>query len=175
LKELREYQIPHAGLKDGVHHFNYEIGPGFFTHFEGSQISEARIFIDLAFDKKDRLFVLNFDISGSIRTECDRCGQPFDLPVHGNHTIYVKVGDAREEDVDSEEVVWISEGEAILDVSGMIYEFIHLSIPMHITHPDRPDGSPGCDPEILKLLSSPDGDQSGTDPRWNLLDKLNKN
>ncbi len=175
MKELREYQIPHIGLKEGMHHFNFEIGEAFFSHFDESQVHQAKIFVDLALDKKERLYVLNFDVSGSIHEECDRCGQQFDLPIHGNYTIYVKIGAAREEDADSEEVIWISEGDALLDLSEIIYEYIHLSIPMQITHPDRPDGSPGCDPEILKLLGSHEEEKTETDPRWDILNKLNKN
>lgn len=174
MKELREYQIPHVGLKEEIHHFNFEIGAEFFSHFEGRQVHESKIFVDLEFDKKDRLFVLNFDISGSIETECDRCGQNFNLPIHGNYTLYVKVGDQREEDADNEEVIWISEGESMLDVSEIIYEFIHLSIPLRVTHPDKPDGTPGCDPEILKLLGTKEEENNDAiDPRWDILNNLN--
>lgn len=163
--------IPFIGLKTGIHHFNYELDKTFFSHFEKSLVSESRIFADLAFDKKDRLFILNFDISGSIFTECDRCGQEFDLPVHGNHTLYVKLGDMREEDEDNEEVIWLPESEVAIDVSEHLYEFIHLCIPMHKTHADNPEGSMGCDPEITKQLGE-HHDESTIDPRWEVLKKL---
>lgn len=177
LKDLREYQIPFVGLKEGVHHFNYELDDVFFRHFPESQVQEGKVFVDLALDKKERLFVLNFDISGTIKTDCDRCGQPFDLPIHGNYTMYVKLGDKREEDVDNEEVVWIPDSESILDVSEIIYEFVHLSVPMLKVHPDTKEGLPGCDPEILKLLSEEEeapGEQDN-DPRWDILNNLNIN
>ena len=93
MKDLRAYQIPFVGLKFGEHHFNFVLESSFFSHFEESLVKEGQVFVDLTFDKKERLFVLNFDISGSIKSECDRCGQPFDLPIHGNYTIYVKGGD----------------------------------------------------------------------------------
>ena len=177
MNDLREYQIPFVGLKPGVHHFNYELDDVFFGHFPESQVQRGKVFVDLALDKKERLFVLNFDISGSVASDCDRCGQPFDLPIHGNYTLYVKVGDKREEDKDNEEVLWIPESESILDISGPMYEFIHLSLPMVKVHPDTREGLPGCDPEILKLLNSSEEEEKKEehDPRWDILNDLNIN
>ncbi len=177
LNDLREYQIPFVGLKAGVHHFNYELDEAFFGQFPESQVQQGKVFVDLALDKKERLFVLNFDISGSIATECDRCGQQVDLPIHGNYTLYVKLGDKREEDKDSEEVMWLPDSESMLDVSGPMYEFIHLSVPMAKVHPDTRTGEPGCDPEILKLLTQEEEpeEEKHTDPRWDKLNDLNIN
>ncbi len=174
MSELREYQIPFVGMKLGVHHFNFELEETFFSHFEGSLVKESKIFVDIEFDKKDRLFVLNFDISGSITTDCDRCGQQFDLPIHGNYILYVKLGDKREEDVDNEDVIWIPDNESMLDLSETMYEFVHLSLPIKKTHPDLPNGVMGCNPEILKLLGNLEDDQN-KDPRWDILNNLNTN
>lgn len=175
MKELQEYQIPFVGLKLGIHHFNFELDDSFFAHFESSLVTRGKVFVDLSFDKKDRLFVLNFDISGSILTDCDRCGQPFDLPIHGNYTLYVKVGDNREEDKDNEDVIWVSENESMLDLSEVIYEFVHLSVPMQRVHPLNREGVPGCDPEIIKLLSNEAAEEEKKDPRWDILNNLNTN
>ncbi len=179
MNELREYQIPFVGMKLGLHHFNFELEEQFFSHFEGSEVSKGKVFIDLEFDKKERLFVLKFDVSGTISTDCDRCGQPFDMPIHGNHILYVKLGDKREEDVDNEEVIWIPESESVLDLAEIIYEFVHLSLPIKRIHPDLRNGEPGCDPEILKLLGSmPDeteNNEENKDPRWDILNNLNTN
>jgi uncharacterized metal-binding protein YceD (DUF177 family) len=171
VKGLREYSIPFSGLKAGIHHFNYELDETFFSHFENSLVSESRIFADLAFEKKERLFILNFDISGSMKTECDRCGLEFNMPLHGNHTLYVKLGDMRKEDENNEEVLWLPENEVAINIAEHLYEFIHLSIPMHKTHPDKPDGISGCDPEITKHIGE-HHDENTTDPRWEILKKL---
>jgi len=161
-------------MKLGVHHFNFELEESFFSHFESSLVKESKIFVDLEFDKKDRLFVLNFDISGSIMTDCDRCGQQFDLPIHGNYILYVKHGDKREEDADNEDVIWIPDNESMVELSETIYEFVHLSLPIKKTHPDLPNGDMGCDQEILKLLGIMDENQN-KDPRWDILNNLNTN
>ena len=51
MKGLREYVIPFIGLKNGLHHFNFEIGAP-FSHFPDSLIRECGLFVDLAFDKR---------------------------------------------------------------------------------------------------------------------------
>jgi uncharacterized metal-binding protein YceD (DUF177 family) len=168
---MKEYIIPFAGLKTGIHHFNYELGQEFFSHFEDSLVGESRIFADLCFDKKDRLFILNFDIAGTVQTECDRCGELFDMPIHGNHTMYVKLGDIRKEDADNEEVIWLPEGENTLNVADMLYEFVHLSMPLHKVHPDAANGIPGCNPDIIKHIGRQQ-ENTQTDPRWEVLKKL---
>jgi uncharacterized metal-binding protein YceD (DUF177 family) len=174
VREIRDYQIAFVGLKPGVHHFNYEVDDAFFSSFQQSLVPGGRVFVDLSFDKKDRLFVLNFDISGIVKTECDRCTAPLDLPIHGNYTMYVKVGDRREQDVDSEEVMWIFEGESLLDVSDLIYQFIHLALPIQKVHPQKSDGTTGCDPKMLQLIKTLEP-KTETDSRWDVLSNLNKN
>lgn len=164
-------------MKLGVHHFNFELDESFFSHFESSLIKQSKVFIDLEFDKKDRLFVLNFDVSGTVLSDCDRCGQPFDFPIHGNYTLYIKLGSQREEDVDNEDVMWVADNESVVDLAETIYEFVHLSLPIKKAHPFLPDGKPSCDPEIVKLLGNEEAgnEQQDNDPRWDILNNLNTN
>lgn len=172
---MREYRIPFIGLKKDVHHFNFKVDDAFFEHYPDSLIKHGKIFCDIDFDKRDRLFILNFDISGSITTDCDVCGQQFQLPIHGNHTQYIKIGSVPEEtSLSDEDVIWIPESESILDLSDMLYEFIHLSLPIRHVHPIKSDGTSGCDPEILKLLNSTKQEQDNPDPRWAVLKNIHK-
>lgn len=173
VKDLREYRIPFIGLKNGKHHFNYEVDDSFFSHFPASQVNVAKLFVDLAFDKKERLFILEFDISGTVQTMCDLCGQDFKLPVHGVHTQYIKIGEQPDELAHGDEdILWIAEGEGVLDITELIYEFIHLSLPMQKIHPVNPDGTPGCDAEILKLLHTGTTEADQSDPRWAALNHI---
>lgn len=175
MKDLREYRIPFVGLKNGEHHFNYEVDSQFFTFFPDSQVHEGRIFADLTFDKKERLFILNFDISGTVDAICDICGQDFKLPIHGNYTQYIKTGEEPEQATnEDEDVMWIAENESILNVSNLIYEFIHLSLPMQIKHPDKANGDAGCNPEILHILKNLKTEKEETDPRWEVLKQIKK-
>jgi uncharacterized metal-binding protein YceD (DUF177 family) len=169
----REYKIPFVGLKEGLHHFNFTLDEAFFNQFPDSLIKNCRLFADISFEKKSRLFILSFDFSGVVATSCDRCGEDFDLPLHGLHTLYVKLTEPEgneEEDID---VVWLDEHASEVDLNPWLYEYAHLSIPFSKVHPDLPDGSPGCDPAILALLGNQKDDTETTDPRWDKLKNLN--
>jgi len=41
-----------------------------------------------------------------------------------------------------------------LDLAQHFYEYIMLSLPMKHVHPDREDGSEGCNPDMLALLKN---------------------
>ncbi len=167
------YRIPFVGLKLGLHHFNYEVKDKFFRAFEGSLIKKAKVFVDLAFEKRERLFILIFDVSGSVNADCDRCGQPFELPIHGYHKVIVKfgVGTGNED----EDIIFISPEDSHLELEQLIYEYINLSIPIKKIHPDITDGKSGCDEKALAYLSNLNNENSNTDPRWDKLKSLKKN
>jgi uncharacterized metal-binding protein YceD (DUF177 family) len=61
----------------------------------------------------------------------------------------------------------------VLDISGWLYEFVMLSIPLQRVHPDKENGEPGCNPEIIKLLNqlSDPGEEPKNDI-WKGLDAL---
>ncbi len=175
VEKMREYKIPFVGLKNGLHHYNYEITDIFFAVYKDSLVKKGNVFVDIAFDKKDRLFKLEFDISGRVECECDRCGETFMLPIHEQYIVFVKTGNAEEVDVDEDDIIWIKETDSMLDVSKLIYDFINLSIPIMKIHPDKKNGEPGCPPEILMMLGIKKNQEELKDPRWDQLNKLNKN
>lgn len=167
------YSIPLTGLKNGIHHYNYNVDGTFFRDYPSSQIDECNVYIDLSFEKKNRLFILVFEISGAIATDCDRCGEAFDLPLFSRQQLFVKQGEQKVEELNEDDVVWISESETLLELDDMIYEFVHLSLPVSRRHIDNKDGTPGCDPENLKYFDL-DAKYDSIDPRWDALNKLNK-
>jgi len=75
--------------------------------------------------KRRNLLVFHFTFKGHLRVPCDRCAEPFDLPVEGNDRLILKFGtDYHEED---EEIQVVPVGENHFDISPFIYEFIQLS------------------------------------------------
>ena len=170
----REYKIPFVGLKEGLHHFNYELDASFFRQFPDSLIQDCRLFADISFEKKSRLFILNFDFSGVVATSCDRCGEDFDLPIHGTHTLYVKLTEPEGDEEEDIDVVWLDEHAAEVDLNPWLYEYAHLTMPYSKIHPDLPDVSTGCDPSVLARLGYKKEESEATDPRWDKLKNLNK-
>lgn len=171
------FEIAFVGLKSGEHEFNYDIDDGFFEEFSQTDFRNSRLHVRLRLDKKTNFFLLNFEITGDVMVNCDRCGDPFDLPVWDEFNMVVKVVEdptVIEADEDPN-VAYIGRHESILDVAGWVYEFSLLSIPMQRIHPDTVEGKAGCNPAVLKMLDDmrhPESTQQN--PIWKDLDKFKK-
>lgn len=170
LKPLVEYRIPFAGLKSGTHYFNFEAGDDFFGHFEANLVREGRVFADLCVEKRPRVSTLTFDLGGQVRAECDRCTAHLDLPIHGHFKVYLKYR-GEKEDEGNEEVILVSPDEPEVDLSGLINEFIQLSLPMRRDCREIPEGRRPCNMDVIRKLEGT-GDRTETDPRWDKLRAL---
>jgi uncharacterized protein len=127
MKALIGYNIPFSGLKLGTHHFTFDITEDFFQHFEGSLLNKSKLKVELGFDKRSTMFVLDFVFNGTIQTVCDRCLDEVDLAISGKHQFIIKIQDDPGEDI---EVIYIKSTESNLDVSAFVYEALHLNIPL---------------------------------------------
>lgn len=164
-----QFIIPVSGLKPGSHQFDFEIDDSFFEHFEYSEIRNGVIHLHLFIEKEENLLVFRFDFDGRVRVPCDRCYEPFDLPIAGKERLILKFGhDFHEE---SEEVQVVPIGENHFDVSPFIYEYIHLSLPVRRVHPEDESGENTCDAGIIRRLEELES-SSEPDPRWDALLKL---
>ena len=176
MKALVPFSLPISGLRDEMHTFRFEVDEEFFQCFEGSVIHESKVEVSLLLDKRPSLMVLQFQFEGTVRVECDRCLEPFDLPIKDAQDLLVKYDDEPREDAD---VIYIEKGTPSLNVAKYVYEFIHLAIPMHKTHDEA---GAECDPEMMQYISkqedlpeAPDTD-SPTDSVWSdLKKKLSEN
>ncbi len=173
VKNLREFLIPHLGLKEGIHRYDFRIDSSFFKHFQDSPISGCDVEVKLELDKKSSFFVLNFFIDGWVEAECDRCLEQFRKPIFGDFTTYVKFEDpSKPESSDDTEVVYISRNDDFIDVSQLIYENIVLCLPMQMVHPKLENGEEGCNPDVLRLLRDRKTEEAKPDERWNKLKDL---
>jgi uncharacterized protein len=166
---LKQFVIPFGGLKPGVHPFSFEIDDQFFEQFELSEIKKGKITVEISLEREEKMLILNFLINGNVEMPCDRCYEPFLLPVSGRERLIVKFGDGYHEE--NEEVQIIPLGETHVDISSFIYEFVHLLVPVRRVHPDDENGNSLCDPEIIKRIDEREG-SSEPDPRWEVLKKL---
>ena len=178
MKRHREFEIAWFGLKEGVHEFNYEVNDKIIEDWghEHPDFNNLQAQVQLKFDKKNSFFLLHFDLDGKVDVACDRCGDVFSMPLWDEFDLVVKLtGDNTEEGEkveDEADVAFIPRSETVLDVSGWVYEFITLSQPMQHIHPDKADGSSGCNEAALKLLNQMN--QDGLDKKniWSGLDKF---
>lgn len=179
MQTRKEYIIQFVGLSIGEHLYKFNITDSFFENLDYSEIKQGNITVILKLLKQSTMMVLNFEISGTVRMNCDRCAAEFDLPINGDHRLIVKVGgnDASGEDDD---IITIAANEHELDLSQYIFEYITLSLPIKRVHPDDKKGKSTCDKEILKkldqfIIEEEKKDDEETDPRWNGLKNIKLN
>ena len=107
------------------------------------------------------MYVLLFTFNGKVEVTCDRCLDPFHLPVEDRQSLMVKFDEEPWEDAD---VVFIVKGTQQLNVAKYIYEFINLAVPITKTHDDAGDD---CNPEMLKYLNEGSDETSDSEPTSN--------
>tara|TARA_R110002050_G_scaffold117217_1_gene233980 strand:+ start:14 stop:535 length:522 start_codon:yes stop_codon:yes gene_type:complete len=172
VKKKDKLIIPFEGLKEGIHEFDFHVDQEFFSNFEHSIIENAEIDVFVTFEKKTNLFLLHLDINGVVNTECDRCLDDLQLEIDGEQNFVIKVTEKSIDDDDH--IIAISPNEQELDLTHVIYENIHLLMPIKIAHDDIED----CNPEIIKQLNlvnhpdEDDEDEDEQDPRWDALKKI---
>lgn len=156
MKHQRVYEIAWQGLKPGEHTFVYEIDDRFMLErITGGGLSDWKANITLIFDRHENFFILRFDIDGSVTVPCDRCGDEFSLKLWDEFKLVIKLLGENAEDVDEEDdVIFIPRSETVIEISGWLYEFLMLSIPIQRIHPDLPDGQERCNPKALSLLGT---------------------
>lgn len=154
---LKHYSIPWKGLKNGAHHFDFEVDDRFFKAFEESGILGGNAKVSVNMEKSATMLMLDFSITGTVTVECDRCLEDLALPVDYSGALKVKFSDEIE-DYDGE-VMWINPADGELQLGQYIYESILLSLPYQKIHGDDPDGSQLCNPEMLSRFSIISGEE----------------
>jgi uncharacterized metal-binding protein YceD (DUF177 family) len=168
-KNLREYEIEYSGLKIGTHSWNFKVEDEFFDNFEYSEIHHAHLNVDVIMDKQERLMIFDFNISGFVSLPCDRCLDNMNVDINGSKRLIFKLGKYYSEETD--EIIIIPEQNNIIDLSGFIYEFITIMIPIRNVHPNDLNGNSKCNSEILEKLKKHTS-KPQLDPRWNKLKDL---
>lgn len=168
-----DYIIPINDLKEGKHHYEFDVADGFFDAFPESEVKSCSIHVDVELLKRSKGIETFFGLSGKVKVTCDRCLDEFEMPIEYEGHLCFEQGDEAGEL--SDELVVLPRGESHLDLKQYIYEFISLSIPCQKYHPEDENGNSGCDPEMLKRLkdiSVSEADGQTTDPRWDKLKDL---
>lgn len=171
LKSLRTYVIPFTGLKLGKHEFDYTIDKAFFDEFEHSLVKDGHLTCHLELDKQETLLILNFTIEGMIGLTCDRCLDLFSYPMYTEEQQIVKFSD--EEMNPDDEVLILKRNEHEIDVSGLVYEYINVAVPLLKV---CEDGDKACNEGMLERLKtfSAENEQinKSADPRWDALKNI---
>ncbi len=168
---LDAYIIPFSGLKGGKHEFRFIVDSLFFEQFEYSLMKEGTLTVDVILERSERMLDFTFVIKGIMVCPCDRCGDPAEIRVDGRERLLVKIGDGYPEENDS--IITIPDTVSRFDISPHIYDYINLMIPSRRVHADTPDGLPGCNADVLKILEELSTGPT-TDPRWEILKEIQR-
>ncbi|MCW2119134.1 YceD family protein [Flavobacterium sp. 7A] len=178
MSSTKEYLIPFVGLKNGKHHFEYQLNNAFFEIFDYDEYQKSDIKVNVVLEKQSSMLELNFEHNGTVNVPCDLTGEDFDLPVKGNMKLIVRFGE--EFNNDNEELLIVPYGEFEINVAQYIYETIVLSVPQRRVHPGVKDGS--LQSEALEKLNElkvreekeikEENEDENIDPRWEKLKKL---
>ena len=165
------YAVRISGLGEGDHHFSFELDRKFFVLFEHSDISDGNINAEVILEKKPGVFSLHFSLEGRVEVMCDRCLENFFTNISITQTVFVKLGETKEEIED--DVLMIGRDDHEIEVRQYLYEFIMLALPYQKVHPDDSEGNSTCNPEMIKQLDAhrskvPDKEDT-IDPRWDAL------
>jgi len=177
---LQAYSLPIYGLSEGVHRYDFKVDDKFFEQFEDADIMRGHANIEVVLHKKPNMLVFDIEIKGKVVVQCDRCLDDLELPVAYQANLYAKFG-AETEEID-EDMMIISTEETSIDLSGVFYDYINLSLPLKKIHIVGTNSDKPCDPDMIAKLNQylvnqsddDQDDQQDTDPRWaGLKDLLN--
>lgn len=155
MKRNREFELAWQGLRPGEHQFSFDLDDRFIAELEREpEFTHLQAQVRVTLDKKSNFFLCHFDIDGTLRLPCDRCGDDFDLQLWDEFDLVIKLTDAENAErwEDEADVVFIPRSETVIDLRTWIYDYIVLSIPLQRIHPDLPSGESGCNPQAIHLL-----------------------
>lgn len=170
---LKAFKVNIFGLSNKIHHFDFEIGDEFFSHYGTGLVSQGSFHVDITLDKRETFIEAGFIIKGEATLICDRSLDPFKQPMKIDKKIVFKYGEANEEL--SDEIIMIHRDTDSLELGQYIYEFIGLGVPMKKLHPryrDEIDADDQAEGKIIYSSAEPQKDEEDIDPRWEKLKKL---
>ena len=121
--------------------------------------------------------VLQFHITGTTTLTCDVCLSAFLAKVDIHERLIVKFTDEGLTE-NTEEIIVLAKHEHELDIAGLLYEYINVSVPHYIKCSEQGDNIK-CDETVLSKLDGSaleeEEKEEQTDPRWEALKNIKYN
>ena len=167
---LSDFIIPIIGLKLGDHTYNFKVDEKFFKEFENTELENGLLSVNLVLTKRSNLIELNFHVTGSIESLCDKCGADLNLPLSYQDMRILKF--SHEDFNNTDDVLILSNDEHEIDLSHMVYETIALALPTRRVHNEA--NGQICDPELLNKIEEylKQDKKKDVDTRWLALKNL---
>ena len=173
---LNRYKVHFKGLEIGQHILNFDVDKSFFDQFEDSEVTNGSLEVEIELDKHTNMLELNFFIEGNVEVQCDRCLEPFTIPVEYEGKLVVRISDTIEEKENDDEIWFVNSNEHEVNLAHYIYESICLSLPIQRYHGILGTSQEVCDKEMLRRLNMLSNNETKasdqkpkTDSRWDKL------
>ena len=153
--------IPLNGLAAGENTFSWHTGKEFFEAFENTEVLDAELDVSVSVEKSGRYVGVDCAVDGYVTVSCDRCLEDLRMPIGTDIMLSVKFGEEESSEDHQEgerEIVFVPEGDAELDLSQVIYDYVCLALPMQRHHNDGE-----CNPEAMRYISGGEPVQEGED------------
>jgi len=143
----KQYVIPFSGLKTGKHEFEFTVSKEFFEQQAFDEFHQIDVKVKVELDKLSTMLILDFYISGTILTDCDRCMDDLEVSFETEEKLFAKYGDGESED---ENIIFLPQSEYQIDVAKYIYEYTVTSVSAKKVHENIED----CNRDIINRLDS---------------------
>jgi len=169
-------------MEVGTSEFEYHLDNEFFGMIGEEEIQKGDIKCKVKVTKTTKQSELNFELSGKVVVDCDRCLEEMDQPIETKGHLIVRFG--KEFKDDGDDIVVVPEEQGFINISWFLYEFVTLAIPIKHVHPfglcnknmsKKLKEHLAVDPEDAEeaFEGEEDGVNDGPiDPRWDALKNL---
>ncbi len=151
----KAFILPISGLSKGFYEYDLIVDKAFYAAFPDAPIGRCDVQLHLRLDKRSREMILDFDFSGTVGTECDRCLASIDLPIEDQRQLVVQFRTETSEQEDEGEIIYLHPDAPEFDLAPFVYEMIVLALPMIRTFACRAGAPPyPCDEEMLDRIEA---------------------
>jgi uncharacterized metal-binding protein YceD (DUF177 family) len=178
MNSKRAFEIAFVGLKQGEHHFEYELEESFFIEKGALIESGIKAIVKLQLDKHVGFMMLKFVTDGKAHLNCDRCGNELEASLWDEFNLVVKLVENPAEMNESEEdpdIFYIARSESHIELSDWLYEFVILSIPAQNICKQDENNNSLCNKEVLDKLEAMNKEVGVENTIWKGLEKFKKN
>ena len=175
MQGLQHFSIQLKSLKNGVHHYHFQVGNSFFEKMESQSIKDANYDIEVDLERENKSIDITIKGSGNIQTVCDRCTASISLPVTFTSRVYAQINN--NPNVDDLETYYYDEKEPILDLAPIVYNEISLHLPLVNVYDCEDEKPLPCDTATLDRLDivddTPDSESEESSSPWDALNDMN--
>jgi uncharacterized protein len=156
MKALDEFKIPIYGLRKDHYQFEYQIDKSFFDAIEEPLYTNGNVAVKVFMEKGTGMITLDFEVIGTVQTECDRCLSDIQMPIKDKQCLFIKYSEEEKDSAD-DEIVYIHPETPSINLSHYIYEYICIAVPFIKTFDCEALPEPPCDQTMLSFLTDDEG------------------